>query len=87
MFQPHVDSPRQSSGDLGTGAVCDEVVGNLTYKMLICGNFLAPRTFTVNGTSLDCVSGYNGALPAPVNGGYCMQASAGGYSYAYFTTY
>jgi hypothetical protein len=81
--------PDANSGDLGTGAVCDEVVGDgsLTYKKFVCGNFVAPRTFTVNGTSFDCVTGSGGVLPAPVNGGYCMQASAGNYSYAYFTTY
>ena len=48
---------------------------------------LAPRTVTVNSTSFDCVSGSGGTLPAAKNGGFCMQASAGQNSYAYFTTY
>jgi hypothetical protein len=54
---------------------------------LVCGNFVAPRTFTVNSTSFDCVNGSGGNLPAAKNGGFCMQASAGQNSYAYFTTY
>jgi hypothetical protein len=71
--------------NLGTGATCNEVVGSVTH--LVCGNFVAPRTFSVNGTSFDCVAGSGGVLPAPINGGFCMEASAGQYSYAYFTTY
>ena len=74
---------------LGTGATCNEVVG--TVAGLVCGNFVSPRTFSVNGTSVDCVNkgaGYSGAMPvSPVRGGYCMQASAGDYPYAYFLTY
>ena len=54
---------------------------------MICGNFVAPRTFTVNGTAVDCVTGVNTSLPPSRNGGFCMQASAGLYSYAYFSTY
>jgi len=56
---------------------------------IVCGNFVSPRTMTVNGTSIDCVSngGANTTLPAARNGGYCFQASAGQYSYAYFSTY
>jgi hypothetical protein len=78
--------PVTNSGNLGTGAICDEVVG--TISGLVCGNFVSPRTFTVNGTAVDCVKGYSGAPPAsPVKGGYCMQASAGDYPYAYFQTY
>jgi hypothetical protein len=33
------------------------------------------------------VSGGTITLPAEKNGGYCMQAGAGDYSYAYFTTF
>jgi hypothetical protein len=77
--------PKINSGDLGTGATCNEVVGTVTG--LVCGNFVAPRTFSVNGTSYDCVNGAGGTLPAPVKGGFCMQASAGTFSYAYFTTF
>jgi hypothetical protein len=73
------------SGDLGTSATCHEVMG--TGAGMNCGNFLAPRTFTINGTSINCVMSGNYALPAPRNGGYCMEASAGEYSYAYFRTF
>jgi len=81
-----ISVPRGShSGDLGTGATCHEVIGLLTG--IICGNFVAPRTFTVNGTLINCTTGGNNIVPAQRNGGYCMQASAGQQSYAYFSTY
>jgi hypothetical protein len=80
-------APLTNSGDLGTGVGCYDVVGTLTANRFICGNFVAPRTFAVNGVSFDCVNGDGGALPPPVNGGYCMQVSAGDYDYAYFVTY
>jgi hypothetical protein len=76
--------PATNSGDLGTGATCDEVVGAVTRTA--CGNFVAPRTFSVNGAPVDCATGGAFELPPPRNGGFCMQASAGNYSYAYFTT-
>ena len=79
-------APKANSGDLGTGATCQEVTGG-TVTGLVCGNFVAPRTFTVNGMSFNCTSGGTFTLPAEKNGGYCMQASAGNYSYAYFGTY
>jgi hypothetical protein len=55
--------------------------------MLLCGNFVSPRTLTANGTPFDCLSGGIQQLPARRNGGYCIQTSAGQYSYAYFTTF
>jgi hypothetical protein len=83
---PITVAPMAISGNLGTGATCHEVAsGGITS--VSCGNFAAPRTFTVNGTSFDCINKQGGTLPATRNGGYCMQASAGDYSYAYFTTY
>jgi len=78
-------TPGKSSGALGVAATCHEVLGSLAG--LNCGNFVSPRTFSVNGAAVDCVKGGNFAPPAAKNGGYCMQASAGDYSYAYFTTY
>jgi hypothetical protein len=80
-------APNTSSGDLGIDAVCDEVAGEGGIDKIVCGNFVAPRTFSVNGTAFDCVTGNGGDLPAPRNGGFCMQASAGQDSYAYFTTF
>jgi hypothetical protein len=82
---PTAVAPSTNSGDLGTEATCNEVVGNVTR--FVCGNFVAPRTFMVNGTLSDCVGGGGGLLPTPRNGGFCMQASAGQNSFAYFTTY
>ena len=72
------------SGDLGTEATCDEVIGNITH--IVCGNFVAPRALTVNNTPVSC-AGSGVTLPAARNGGYCMEATAGQYSYAYFNTY
>jgi hypothetical protein len=74
-----------NSGDLGTGATCNQVLGNA--GSFVCGDFVTPRTFTVNNTNFDCEAGSGGTLPAPQNGGWCMQASAGNNSYAYFATY
>jgi hypothetical protein len=75
-----------ASGDLGTAATCDSVVGTVTH--IVCGNFVAPRTMTVNGTTMvNCVANGNVPLPAARNGGWCFQASAGQNSFAYFSTY
>ena len=68
-------APNANSGGLGTGATCNDVVGNVTH--LVCGNFVAPRTFSVNGKAVDCATGGTFTLPAPVHGGFCMQAGAG----------
>jgi hypothetical protein len=71
--------------------VCDEVF-SLSVMHILCGNFLAPRTFSVNGMSLDCTAGGGTAtatypLPPARNGGFCVQAGAGQYPYAYFSTF
>ena len=42
-------APNTNSGDLGTAETCDEVIGNV--RNMVCGNFVAPRTLTVNGTT------------------------------------
>jgi hypothetical protein len=81
---PGTVRPAVASGDLGVEATCDEVIGDITH--LVCGNFVAPRTLKVNNVTVSCAGG-GVALPAPRNGGWCMQASAGQYSYAYFNTY
>jgi hypothetical protein len=75
-----------NSGALGTTATCQEVTGG-TINAVTCGNFASPRTFSVNGMSLDCVTGGSFTLPAEINGGYCMQAGAGNFSYAYYATF
>ena len=81
---PGTVRPMTASGDLGVEASCDEVVGDVTH--LVCGNFVSPRTLKVNNVTVSC-AGSGVTLPAPRNGGWCMQASAGQYSYAYFNTY
>ena len=53
---------------------------------MVCGNFVTPRTFTVNGTTFDCASGRRHPSRCR-NGGWCFEASAGNNSYAYFATY
>ena len=73
------------SGDLGPGATCHEVMG--TASGMNCGNFVDPRTFSVNGVGIDCVASGNESLPPIRNGGYCMEASAGQFTYAYFRTF
>jgi hypothetical protein len=80
--------PNTNADNLGTGAVCDEVLST-SVMHVVCANFVAPRTFTVNGVSLDCTGGTGNsyALPPARNGGYCMQASQGQYPYAYFSTF
>jgi hypothetical protein len=77
--------PNTNSGDLGTATTCHEVSGS--QGSMVCGNFVTPRTFTVNGTSFNCASGSGGTLPAARNGGWCFEASAGNNSYAYFATF
>jgi hypothetical protein len=72
---------------LGMGATCHELVGAATE--VVCGNFIAPRTFTVNGaTAFACTSGgSNYTLPNARKGGFCLQASAGNQPWAYFQLY
>lgn len=76
--------PKTNSGALGTGATCHQVVGMVAG--IVCGNFTAPRTFSVNGNTVSC-NGSNITVPALRNGGYCMESTAGQTSSAYFTTY
>jgi hypothetical protein len=83
--------PRKISGNLGTGATCHEVIPNAaaTISGLNCGNFVAPRAFSINAMSVDCAApnSQNFSLPVQRNGGYCMQASPGNQSFAYFITF
>jgi len=74
-----------SSGNLGTGEVCFE-----TKSTLFLGNtnnFVAPRTLTVNGRPEPLNANWNYPLPPQRNGGYCIQAPPGDFSYAAFTAY
>jgi hypothetical protein len=84
-------APGKSSGNLGTGATCHEVIQTAAAPLsgLNCGNFIAPRMFSVNSMTLACAgpSSQNFPLPIQRNGGYCMQASPGNQSFSYFITF
>jgi subtilisin family serine protease len=71
------------SGNLGTGAICREVQQPLTGGN--CGNFAAGRQLRVNGTAMTCNNANWTSVPAPRNGGYCIQAPAGNWAWAYNT--
>jgi hypothetical protein len=72
-----------NSGDMSSNAVCYETTASLSgggrYNM-------ANRTFKINGQTFSSTDG-SFTLPSKVNGGYCFQATAGGYSYASFNTW
>jgi uncharacterized repeat protein (TIGR02543 family) len=74
-------SKSYQSGNLGTGATCHETTAALAGGN--CSN-LSSRTIKVNNTTVSC----NGwTLPAKLNGGYCIQVSAGTPSYTSFATW
>jgi len=73
------------SGNLGSGAVCYQTTAALSGGN--CGNFQSPRTLSVNGTVMSCNNGNWSSLPSKVNGGYCVQTTAGDFPWAYFTTW
>jgi hypothetical protein len=73
------------SGNLGTAAVCYQTTAALSGGN--CGNFVSPRTLSVNGTMMSCNNGNWSSLPPKVNGGYCVQTTAGSQAWAYFTTW
>jgi hypothetical protein len=52
-----------------------------------CGNFVSPRTLSINGTVMSCTGGNWPSLPAKRNGGYCVQTTAGDNAWAYFATF
>ncbi len=68
------------SGNLGSGEVCLETYEVVTHGA--CGNFASGRQLTVNGVQRSCGTG-NWAAPPPVNGGHCIQVTAGDYSWAW----
>jgi hypothetical protein len=73
--------PGIQSGNLGTGTICHQTTSNLTGGN--CSN-MTGRTLKVNGTTMNC----NGwTLPAKRNGGYCIQVTSGGLSYASYATW
>jgi hypothetical protein len=81
---PVLVAPNGNSPDLGTAATCHYVEGSSGTAQ--CGNFVAPRDLTINGTTtLSCTAALT--LPAPRNGGWCFEATAGDYAWAWFGTY
>ena len=77
--------PSLQSGNIGTGAVCYQTTANLAGGN--CGNFVSPRTLSVNGTQMSCNSGNWASLPAKRNGGYCITTTAGNQPWAFITTW
>lgn len=73
------------SGNLGTGTACYETRSVVHGGN--CGNFVSPRSLKVNGTTETCNGQNWSSLPAARNGGYCIQATAGQYPWAYFTAW
>ncbi len=76
--------PGIQQGYLGTGQVCDQTMATLTAGN--CGN-MTGRIFQVNGETMNCNGQTWFTLPAKRNGGYCLHATAGGFPYAYYTTW
>jgi len=72
-----------SSGGLGTGAGCYQVLGPINGGN--CGNFTSPRALHVNGVAEPCDAGNWTTIPAVRNGGTCIDVTAGGQSFAFFT--
>ena len=66
----------QNNG-LGTGEICHEIIGSIQGGG--CYNLSSPRQLSVNGEVMSCNS-WN--VPAPENGGYCVQVTAGGVPWA-----
>jgi subtilisin family serine protease len=73
------------SGQLGTGTVCRQTTSVVHGGN--CGNFQSPRTMRVNGVVEPCTNTNWASIPPPRNGGYCFQATAGQYPWAYFTAW
>ncbi|MFZ5893929.1 MAG: hypothetical protein ACOY0T_22900 [Myxococcota bacterium] len=73
------------SGNLGTAATCHQTTGALNGGN--CGNFVSPRTLSVNGTVMTCNNGNWSSIPPKVNGGYCITTTAGNHPWAYFATW
>jgi hypothetical protein len=77
--------PNYNSGNLGAQATCHETTTNLAGG--VCGNMVSPRQLKVNGQVMTCNGGNWAALPTKVNGGYCVQTTAGDFPWAYFATW
>jgi hypothetical protein len=73
------------SGSIGTGAICYQTTSPVHGGN--CGNFVSPRTLTVNGATESCTASNWASVPAARNGGYCVQTTTGNQSWAFFTVW
>jgi hypothetical protein len=71
------------SGNLGTGAICRETTHPIAGGN--CGNLAAGRTLRVNGVAMPCNNLGWPSVPPTVNGGYCVQTTAGEFPWAFYT--
>jgi len=72
---------------LGAGASCHEVPGTVGH--IVCGNFTT-KVLSINGMPVVCPDMTSATITVPattLNGGYCIQSTAGEHPYAYFSTY
>jgi len=77
------------SGNLGTTAACYEVATTLTIQGGGCSNCTVSspaRTVKINGATASNSGSWTG-IPAKVNGGYCIQITAGNPDYTQFYTF
>ena len=72
------------SGPLGPDSVCRQTTQNWVGGN--CGNFAGDRALYINGTQMSC-NYQNWVPPEPVNGGYCVFATAGNHPWATFTAW
>lgn len=76
-----------AAASLGTGATCHEVPGTVGH--IVCGNF-STKVLSVDGTPVVCPDTTSATITVPattLNGGHCIQSTAGDHPYAYFSTY
>jgi len=73
------------SGPLGTGEVCRQTTSVMHGGN--CGNFVAPRQLRVNGVLETCNNQNWASVPPARNGGYCIQATPGNWSWAFATAW
>ncbi|HEY3493732.1 MAG TPA: hypothetical protein VGK73_03555, partial [Polyangiaceae bacterium] len=70
---------------LGVNAGCYEVEGynpTATDRRVVCWEFTGNRMLRVNGEQHPCLTGDGSPLDEPRAGGYCIQVTAGGASFA-----
>jgi hypothetical protein len=80
--------PNYQGTNIGTSDLCLQTYSKLSGGN--CGNFVSPRTTTVNGTTMACSAPNGGggnwsSIPAKRNGGYCIHVTPGQKSWAYLT--